>query len=375
MNVLSKKTVAVISNDPTWTYNLRGEILDALLKAGCRVVIIDSYGKKADDLKNMGCEFIDVPMNRHGLNPINEYRLLRRYKKILSELKPDFVLTYTIKPNTYGGYVCGKLGIPYIANITGLGTALENKGPLQKFFLFLLKNGLKKASMVFFQNTENMQFLLDNKVISGRYSLIPGSGVNVKKFEPQTYPDGELVEFVFISRIMKEKGADQYLEAAEYIRKKYPNTRFHVCGFCEGAYDERISELNGNGTIIYHGMVDDIREIHKITHCTVHPTYYPEGMSNVLLESAASARPIITTDRSGCREIIDDGVNGYVIRQRDSQDLIEKLERFIALSQAERREMGLRGREKVEREFDRQIVVDAYLKEIGIATVKEQVHS
>ena len=370
---MKNKTVAVIANDPAWVFNLRAEVLQALLDGGCRVVIIDGYAKKAEDLKNMGCEFIDVPMKRHGMNPIDELKLIRKYKKVLSELKPDCVLTYTIKPNTYGGYVCGKLGIPYIANITGLGTALENKGPLQWFFLALLRFGLKKASMVFFQNTENMQFLLDKKVIHGPYSLIPGSGVNTKKFVPLEYPRGDTVDFVFISRIMKEKGIDQYLEAAEYIRRKYPYTRFHVCGFCEGEYDERIKKLNDDGTIIYHGMLDDVREIHKIAHCTVHPTYYPEGMSNVLLESAASARPIITTDRSGCREIIDDGVNGFVVRQRDAEDLIEKLEKFLTLTNEQRREMGLRGREKVEREFDRQIVVEAYLKEIGVANIKEYV--
>lgn len=361
---MEKKTIAVISNDHAWTYNLRREILQALLDQGHRVVVMVGYGKKIEDLKRMGCEFIDIPVDRHGTNPIKELNLMRRYKKALKSLNPDMVFTYTIKPNVYGGYVCGRLKIPFVANITGLGTPVENKGPLQLITLKMLRVGLKKATKVFFQNTENMQFLLDKKAISGAYDLLPGSGVNIARFSALPYPSDDTVEFVFISRLMKEKGIEQYLDAAVKIRGKYPNTRFHICGFCEQAYENRIEELSQNGTVIYHGMVDDVREVIKNTHCTIHPTYYPEGLSNVLLESSACARPIITTNRAGCREVIDDGVNGFVVEQKNSADLIEKIEKFLSLSHEERRNMGLAGRAKVEKEFDRQIVVDKYLKEI-----------
>ena len=172
------------------------------------------------------------------------------------------------------------------------------------------------------------------------------------------------MEFVFISRIMKEKGIDQYLEAAKVIRKKYPQTRFHICGACEPEYDGELQKLIGDKTVIYHGLVKDVAAIHKVTHCTVHPTYYPEGMSNVLLEACASGRPIITTDRAGCREIIDDGVNGFVVKQKDSGDLIDKLEKFINLSYEQKKSMGLAARAKVEKEFDRKIVVRKYLAEL-----------
>lgn len=360
-----KKTIVVISNDHAWTYNLRKETLEALIKEGHRVIVLVGYGKRVEDLKAMGCEFIDVPVDRHGMNPFNELKLLNRYKKILKKIRPDVVLTYTIKPNIYGGYACRKLKIPYIANITGLGTPIENKGPLQGLFIRMLKAGLKKASMVFFQNEENRDFLISKNAICGKYDLLPGSGVNLEKFSPIEYPSNETIEFVFISRLMKEKGIDQYLDTAVAIREKYPNTRFHICGFCEQDYEKRIEELSQNNVIIYHGMVDDVREVIKKCHCTVHPTYYPEGMSNVLLESSACARPIITTDRSGCREIIDDGINGFIVNQKDSNDLIEKVEKFIALPYEEKRQMGLNGRAKVEKEFDRQIVVRKYLEEIN----------
>lgn len=361
---MKKKTIAVISNNHAWTYNLRSEIFQALLDQGHRVVVIVGYGEKIENLKAMGCEFIDIPVDRHGTNPIKDFNLIRKYKKVLKELNPDMVFTYTIKPNVYGGYVCGRLKIPFVANITGLGTAVENKGPMQSITLNMLRIGLKKASKVFFQNTENMQFLLDKKVISGAYDLLPGSGVNTTKFAVLPYPSDDTVEFVFISRLMKEKGIEQYLDAAIKIRGKYPNTRFHICGFCEQAYENRIEELSQNGTVIYHGMVDDVREVIKNTHCTIHPTYYPEGLSNVLLESSACARPIITTNRAGCREVIDDGVNGFIVEQKNSTDLIEKIEKFLSLSHEERRNMGLAGRTKVEKEFDRRVVIEKYLEEV-----------
>lgn len=361
---MKKKIVAIISNDHVWTYNLRREIIQALLDDGYSVTIIVGYGKKIDDLKEMGCDFIDIPLDRHGMNPFHEFSLIRKYHRALKELKPDVVLTYTIKPNIYGGYVCGKQKIPYIANITGLGTVVENKGFMQKVVMKMLRAGLAHASMVFFQNTENMKFLVKGKVIRGRYDILPGSGVNTTHFCVLPYPDDDAVHFVFISRIMKEKGIDQYLEAAAEIHKKYPQTCFHICGFCEQAYETKISELSQKGIIRYHGMVDDVREILKQTHCTVHPTYYPEGLSNVLLESSACARPIITTNRPGCREVIDDSINGFIVKEKDSADLIEKIEKFLLLSYEQKREMGLRGREKVEHEFDRNIVVEKYLKEI-----------
>lgn len=366
----NRKTVAVVSNDHAWTYNLRREILQAFLDAGTRVVVIVGYGSRVDDLVEMGCEFIDVPVDRHGMNPKRELKLIASYYKVLKELKPDLVLTYTIKPNCYAGMVCRFLKIPYVANITGLGTAVENGGLMQKFALMLHRVGLKKAQKVFFQNTENRDFMLKKGVISGAYDLLPGSGVNLQRFTPLEYPGEETTEFIFISRIMKEKGIDQYLDAAEYITKKYPNTKFHICGFCEAEYEGRLEECQASGAVIYHGMVSNVRDYIARTHCTVHPTYYPEGLSNVLLESSACARPIITTDRSGCREVIDAGVNGFVVRQKDSEDLIEKIEKFLSLSWEERKAMGLAGRAKVEREFDRQIVVGKYVAELNACQEK-----
>lgn len=140
--------------------------------------------------------------------------------------------------------------------------------------------------------------------------------MNIDYFRPLPYPSNDLVEFVYISRIMKEKGIEQYINAAKFMREKYPNTRFHVLGFCEEEYERELNKLQEKGIIEYHGMQSDVRKYLKVSHCTIHPTYYPEGMSNVLLESAASGRPVITTNRSGCREIVDHGLNGYIVEQK-----------------------------------------------------------
>lgn len=356
--------IMILANNDAGLYKFRRELLEELLKEH-EVMICLPEGEYIQDMEVMGCEFIPCNLlERRGMNPVKEVKLIGFYKKLLKAKRPDIVFTYTIKPNVYGGMVCGWLGIPYVANITGLGTAVENAGLMQKVTLTLYKLGLRKAQMVFFQNAENKNFMLEKKVVKGDYFQLPGSGVNLKHYQPIAYPENETIDFVFIARLMKEKGIDNYLETAEVIRKNHPQTRFHICGFCEDDYTERLNDLQEKGIVIYHGMVKDMTEIYKKVACTIHPTFYPEGLSNVLLESSASARPIITTDRAGCREVIEDGVNGYVCKQNDSADLIRQVEKFLALSWEERKNMGLAGRQKVEREFDRQIVIDKYLQEV-----------
>lgn len=356
--------VLFLVNHDVVIYNFRLELVERLLAEGHQVVISSPYGERIDDLVALGCEFRPITLSRHGMNPVQEMKLLWDYLKLIKKEKPDVVFTYTIKPNIYGGIACALRKVPYVVNITGLGTAVENSGLVQKITVMLYRLALARVQRVFFQNEENRQFFVDRKLAMGKHGMLPGSGVNLQRFSPLEYPGEETTEFVFISRIMKEKGADQYLEAAEYIREKYPNTRFHICGFCEQAYEQKLKDLHDKGIIIYHGMVRDVKQVIAKTHCTIHPTYYPEGLSNVLLESAACARALITTNRSGCREVIDNGINGFVVEQKNAQDLINKIEVFLALPWEQKKAMGIAGRAKVEREFDRQIVVEKYLQEM-----------
>ena len=365
------RKVLILANNDIGLYKFRRELIEELLKE-YEVFISLPDGEFVKELVNLGCEFIETNISRRGTNPFTDLRLMFEYKKILNRVKPDVVLSYTIKPNVYGGMMCRITKTPYIANITGLGTAVENSGVLQSITIFLYKLALKNASCVFLQNKENEEFINSKGIVKGKQKIIPGSGVNLDYYIVLDYPEDENINFLFISRVMKQKGIDQYLDTAKYIRKKYPTTQFHILGFCEEAYEDKLKDMHDKGIINYHGMQSDVRKFHKISHCTIHPTYYPEGMSNVLLESAACGRPIITTNRSGCREIVDHGINGYMVEQENSHDLIEKTERFLNLSYEEKKQMGLTGRVKVEKEFDRQIVVGTYIEEIEEISVNSK---
>ena len=357
--------VMILANNDAGLYKFRLELLEELVKSH-EVYICLPNGEYIESMIELGCKFIPCDcLERQGTNPVKDLGLMKFYWKTLKTYQPDIVFTYTIKPNSYGGMICGFQKVPYVANITGLGTAIEKESWMQKIALTIYQLGLRKAKKVFFQNTTNRDFMLEKKVIKGAYDLLPGSGVNLSRYKVSEYPEKDTIDFVFVGRMMKEKGIENYLEAAEYIREKYPQTRFHICGAYEQDYRERLETLQENETVIYHGMVRDMVSIYKEMSCTIHPSYYPEGLSNVLLESSACGRPIITTDRAGCREVIDDDVNGFICKQNDSEDLIKQIEKFLNLSIQERKNMGLAGREKVEKEFNRQIVIEKYLQEIA----------
>lgn len=344
----------------------RQELIEKLIEENYDVYVSFPKSENSKKFEEKGCKFLDVQMDRHGINPFKDIRIIFKYLKILKQIKPDFILTYTIKPNIYGGIAARIRKVPQIANITGLGTALENEGLLQKIAVLLHRIALKKVNCCFAQNTDNLEFLKKNKIAKERLQLIPGSGVNLKKYKLLEYPkEIDSIEFLFISRIMKEKGIDQYLEMAKFIKKKHKNTKFHILGFCEQEYEQKLKDLQNEQIIEYHGRQDNILPFMEKVSCIIHPTYYPEGMSNVLLEACACGKPIITTDRSGCREIVDNNINGYIVKEKDSKDLIEKVEKFLSLSNEEKKKMGLKGRKKVEKEFDRNIVVNKYMKEIS----------
>lgn len=356
--------VLFLVNHDVVIYNFRLELVEELLRNRHEVFISCPYGDRIGDLKEMGAIHKNISIDRHGLNPVKDLLLIGRYKRLIKEVKPDIIFSYTIKPNIYGAIAAKRYGVPLVANITGLGTAVENPGFKQKICVALYRYAFKKVQKVFFQNKENLSFFLDNKIIKNKYELLCGSGVNLEKFRPIPYPAGKVIKFAFVGRIMKEKGIDYFLEAAKKTREKYDNAEFHVYGFVESEYRGKLKQFVEEGVVIYHGMVKDNKSIYKDIHCLVFPSFYPEGISNVLLEAGASARPLITTDRAGCREVIDDGVNGFMVPVHNQRVLEDRIELFLKLSNATREEMGKKSREKVEKEFDRKIVVDKYLKEL-----------
>ncbi len=367
--------VLVLANDTTYAFNLRDELLERLVSDGNEVVVASQPLLYQDELKGMGCRLIDIETNRHGKNPLSDLGLLSKFKKLLKAEKPDMVLTYNIKPNVYGGMACKSLKIRYIPNITGLGTAVEYPGMMQKLTTRLYKSGVAGASCIMFQNDENRAFFAEHKMLKQgvRTRLLPGSGVNLNKHKAMPYPENsDTINFLFIARVLKEKGIDLYLNSAKRIYEKHKNVVFHICGLCDDeSYLGLLDEAEKSVYIKYHGQQKDMIPFFEMAHCIVHPSYYPEGMSNVLLEAAAHCRPIIATDRSGCRETVDDKKSGFIVPIKDEEALVNALEAFLAMPYDQKRDMGLAGRAKIEKEFDRQFVVGAYLEEIERAVSGE----
>lgn len=362
--MMTKHKILILINSYSGQNNFRKEIIDALIEKGYDVVLSAPVRNEAARVEPVAYRIIDTPFNRHGLNPLKDLWLTLRYLRLMRKEHPDVVLTFTIKPNVYGGMACNLCHIPQMANITGLGLAVERQGWLQKVTITLYRVGLRKAHTVFFQNTSNMQFCEEHRMVKGRKVLLPGSGVNLNRFSLQAYPPEKPLRFIYVGRVMKEKGINEYIAAAQIIKKRHPDVEFHIVGLCEEGFENR-KQLEQGDVIIYHGRQADVRPFIGMSHCMIHPSCYPEGMSNVLLESCATGRPIITTDRPGCREIVDNGVNGFVVKTKDVDDLVERIEEFTKLPYEKKRQMGLAAREKVERHFDRRTVVKTYLDEIA----------
>ncbi len=284
---------------------------------------------------------------------------------MMRRIKPDVVLTYTIKPNVYGGIACWITKNKYITNITGLGTSVENKGFMQKkLSLTLYKIGLKKASCIFFQNKPNQQFFMDKNIIESKTRLIPGSGVNLKQYPFEPYPaDQEKINFLFIGRMMKAKGIDELLEAAKQVKEQYTNVHFDLIGGSEEDYFQQLMAYENLGILTYHGQQKDVQSYIKHAHAIILPSHH-EGMANVLLESASSGRPVLASRVTGCIETFEDGVSGMSFRAKHVDCLVEAIIAFIKKPYAQKQSMGIAGRRKMEKEFDRTLVVDAYLEEI-----------
>ena len=363
------KRVLLQGNSEIVIYNFRLELVERLINDGYEVFISfpnisgELGQKKIGYLVQLGCKYEPTEINRHGLNPIEEIKLYRHYKELYNRVKPDIIFSYTIKPNIYGAIAAKNNRVPFVANVTGLGISLQNPGMLQKILIQMYKRAFSKVQTVFFQNKSNQQLFIEHNIAVDKHKLLPGSGVNLDEFQILDYPSEDKVRFVFISRIMKDKGIEEYLKAAEYIKNKYSYVEFHICGMLDGDYEDYLQKYIDKNIVTYHGMISDVKEILKSTHCTVHPSYH-EGLSNVLLESAASGRPVLASDIPGCRETFDEGISGFGFASEDTNSLIEALEKFLRLSHEEKKKMGLNGRNKMESEFDRQIVVEKYLKEI-----------
>ncbi len=362
----SNKRILILANNDVGLYRFRKELLVELLATGYEVYISLPQGEYIEKLKELGCIYIETPFERRGMNPIKDILLLIKYYNLVKRMKPAVVLTYTIKPNVYGGMVCKLLKIPYLSNITGLGTSIEKNGFMQKVILQMYRFGLNKADCIFYQNVHNMKFMKKHHVEAKREKLLPGSGIDLITNPYEEYPtENSEIKFLSVMRIMKDKGICELLECAKTIKKQYTKVRFSLVGEYDEEYlKEQVEKAQREGIIEYLGFRNDIHELMANHHCIIHPSYH-EGMSNILLEAAACGRPVIASDIPGCAEVFEHRKTGYGFTVKNVDEMIKCVQEFIEMPIEQKAQMGRNGRSKVEKEFDRKIVIDSYIQEIN----------
>ena len=364
------KKIAIVLNTSWNIYNFRLGLIRALKDAGNEVVVIAPYDKYSDILSEE-FEYHDIKINNKGTNPKEDIKTTIDFYKLYKKIKPDIVLHYTIKPNIYGTIACSILGIKTINNIAGLGTLFIKQNFVTKIAKWLYKYSQSKADKIFFQNSDDFEmFTSEGLVTKHKCDVLPGSGVDTNKFIPIDFESGDnTFRFLLIARMLWDKGLGEYVEAARIIKKKYPSVEFQLLGFLDvinksAISKEQMQQWVDEGLVNYLGVSDDVKVQIAKADCIVLPSFYREGTPRTLLESASMAKPIITTDNVGCRDVVDDGVNGYLCEVRNAQDLADKMEMMLNLSEDERKLMGEAGRVKMINEFDESIVINKYLKVI-----------
>ncbi len=365
----------IICLNTAWNLiNFRTGLIRALVAAGYEVVAVAPDDKYAAGLPALGCRFVPLHMENGGTNPLKDALLLWRFARLFARERPDVFLGYTVKPNVYGSLAANMRGIPVINNIAGLGAVFIKDGWLVRLVRWLYRTALRRSAKVFFQNREDQQLFIDSGLVqAGVTGLLPGSGIDLDHFAPTPKTTVDHVNskfrFLLIARMLRDKGVVEFVEAARWVRKQYPQTECCLLGSLDVQNPAAISRVEmeawvASGDVSYLGVSDDVRTEIADADCVVLPSYR-EGTPRTLLEAAAMARPIVTTDAVGCREVVSDGVNGYLCNVRDAADLARKMVQILLLSSEERAEMGARGRQKIESEFDEQIVVEKYLAAIA----------
>lgn len=362
--------IAITINTSWNIYNFRMGLISALTGQGHKVIAIAPKDDYSDKLKEHGCEYVPIKIDNTGSNPFKDAALYRQLKKVYRELKPDVVLHYTVKPNIYGTLAASSLDIPVINNVSGLGTVFLSSSLASFAAKKLYKQAFNKAQIVFFQNSDDRNtFLSEIDLPQLKTDLLPGSGINLNKFTITPMPNQERMVFLMISRVIVEKGILEYIEAAKLVQAKYPNTRFQLLGKLDtdhirGISEEIITDAVDSGYIEYLGEADDVRPYIQNAHCVVLPSYR-EGTPRTLLEAAAMGRPIVTTNVPGCREVVNDGDNGYLCAVRNPVDLSMKIIAICEQSDIKLKEMSTRSRKLAESKFDEQIVINQYLKHLS----------
>jgi galacturonosyltransferase len=361
--------ILILANHYNTLRIFRRELLIKLSQLGHELIVSIP---QADDenislLESYGCRIVIEPeMERRGNNPVKDIRLLKNYLKLIKKDKPDIIITYTIKCNIYGAEAAKICRIPCYCNVTGLGSTFQNEGFTKKLVSFMYKHSMNKAKKVFFENVGNRDTLVKAEIVKPEQTVVmPGAGVNVDEFYACEYPDDKELRFIFVGRIMEEKGVNELFYAIEKLNKTYNNLEFDFIGWYEDDYKDKVEELQNKGLINFYGFQSDVKPFVEKAHCVILPSWH-EGMSNTLLEGASMAKPLITSNIHGCLEAVEDGITGYLTEVKDKESLYNTIERFINLPYEEKKQMGIKGRKRMKLLFDKNIVVSLTLKALKI---------
>lgn len=367
----------LISINSSWNViNFRRHLISSLLADGHEVIILAPRDPKSIDLESMGCQVIHLDMDRKGFSPVRDLRLLYSFFIHFRRLSPDVILSFTIKNNIYGAFASRGMKAAFIPNVTGLGTIFLHNSWAMRLAIWLYRWAFRSLPIVFFQNSDDCDLFLDYRILSESQSIIlPGSGIDLDYFTPSPLPSLPETTFLLVGRMLSDKGVHEYVAAARMLHQKGYAARFQLLGFFDednfsAIRREAIYEWVKEGIIEYKGSTSDVREAIINADCIVLPSYR-EGTSRALLEGAAMGRPLIATDVPGCRQVIVNGLNGFLCRVRDSEDLASAMERIIKIGPRGRAAMGAEGRARMVRDFDQNIVVAAYRAAIAKVTEDE----
>lgn len=361
--------IGIVINTSWNIYNFRSSLIKRLIQEGFKVIAIAPEDSFSSKLINLGCTYRPVKMDNTGANPLKDYRLYLELKRIYKSERLDIVLQFTIKPNIYGTLAASQTGIRCINNVSGLGTVFINRNLTTTIAKYLYRKSFQKATLTFFQNNDDrIEFIKFINIPSLNYDLLPGSGINLTQFQPSIKSKKKVFRFLMIARLIIDKGVLEYIEAAKTIKQSNKTVEFVLLGQIDEGHNrgirrEIIESASNEGIIKYEGTTDDVRDHIKHSDCVVLPSYR-EGTPRTLLEAAAMARPIITTNVPGCKEVVQDEINGLLCQSRSASDLSIQLQKMLSFDDKKRNKMGSAGRRLVEERYDEEIVINKYLKYI-----------
>jgi len=370
---MQKKTIVILSNTTLNIYLFKMNLLKRLTQLNYNVVVVASDVGYVKSIENVVNKYISYPIETIGVNPIQEFKTYYNLKKILLYINPNVVISYTIKPNIYSNIILKKHKSKVINIISGRGRVFSEKYSFKKLIIgSLFKHALKKSDCIYLNNYEDLNYMINSNYLNiKKCNYLRGEGTDINKFKTNKEKTFETIDFLFLGRLLVSKGIEDYLSAGIELKKRYPNIIIHVAGYSPKGDPDSIdtniiNDLDAKNEIIYHGWIEDQISIYEKINCIVLPTYYNEGMPISLMEAASMSLPVICSNISACKQIVVNEYNGFLCNPKDSKNLMEQMEKFILLSDEEKKQMGINARIKAEKEFDATIIANKVINDFEL---------